>query len=570
MAVNTHERLGEILVSTGVITPDQLEHALSVRKRSHKRLGEILVSLGLVSEQDIVEALSSQLGIPSVDLSKARPSPEVLALMPADFARRHCVLPLEKLCDRVVLAMANPLDVLALDYVRARTGFQVEPRVASRSEAMRAISHYYVSSDEALTDAREQGLDLERLHLDEVSLDSADASAVEKITDQGAVVEVVNTLVLQAINSRATDLHLEPMLSGVRVRLRIDGVMREARTLPRSAQLPMISRIKIMAGMDITERRLPQDGRIKAEFDGRALDLRVATLPTLYGESVNIRILQRSGTLITLDDLGFLPDTQEQFRTALRHSHGIILLTGPTGSGKTTTLYALLRAINDGERKIITVEDPIEYELDGVSQSQINPRAGVTFAAQLRAILRHDPDVILVGEIRDLETAEIAMRAALTGHLVFSTLHTNDAASALTRLVDMGVQPYIVAASMIAAAAQRLARQNCPRCAEPYEPSLEILTWVSLDGEEARDHTFLKGKGCSFCGGLGYRGRLAVCEFLEVTEPMRAAITKARGGDPALLRQQGMRTLLDDGLEKVKMGLTTPEELVRAGVVART
>jgi type II secretory ATPase GspE/PulE/Tfp pilus assembly ATPase PilB-like protein len=284
---------------------------------------------------------------------------------------------------------------------------------------------------------------------------------------------------------------------------------------------------------------------------------------------VDIRILQRSGTLVTLDDLGFLPDTQEQFRRALRHPHGIMLLTGPTGSGKTTTLYALLRALDDGERKIITVEDPIEYELEHMSQSQINVRAGITFAAQLRAILRHDPDVILVGEIRDLETAEIAMRAALTGHLVFSTLHTNDAASALTRLVDMGVEPYIVAASMIASAAQRLARRNCPRCAEPYEPSPEVLTWLALNEDAIANHTFVRGKGCTFCGGLGYRGRLAVCEFLEVTEPMRAAVSKSRGGDPSVLRQHGVRTLLDDGLEKVKMGLTTPEELVRAGVVAR-
>jgi type IV pilus assembly protein PilB len=524
--------------------------------------------MGLVSEQDIVEALSSQLGIPSVDLNQVHPSPEVLDLVPADFVRRHCVLPLEKLSDRVVVAMGNPLDVIALDYMRARTGLPVEPRVASRNETMRAIAHYYAFSEESEPTIREAGLDLEHLHLDEPSVEEADAGTLERLSRQGTVVELVNTLVLEAINSRATDVHLEPAPSGVRARFRIDGVLREARTLPPSVQLSVISRIKIMAGMDITEKRLPQDGRIRAEFEGRALDLRVATLPTLYGESVNIRILQSSGILVTLDDLGFLPDTQKQFRNVLHRSHGIMLITGPTGSGKTTTLYALLRELDDGERKIITVEDPIEYELVDMSQSQINLRAGVTFARQLRSILRHDPDVILVGEIRDLETAEIAMRAALTGHLVFSTLHTNDAPSALARLVDMGVEPYIVAASMIASAAQRLVRRTCPRCPAPYEPSAEVLTWVGLDGEAAPNHVFVKGKGCSFCGGVGYRGRLAVCEFLEITQPMRIAIGKTRGGDPSALRQEGMRTLLDDGLQKVMMGLTTPEELLRAGIVA--
>lgn len=570
MSPSKRNRLGEILISARLITSEQLQEALAVQKRSRRRLGEVLVSLHLIGEQDIVEALATQLGIPMVDLNEANPEPEALALVPVDIARRHQILPLAKTQERVVLAMSNPLDVVALDYVRARTGCMVEPRVAARSEIVRSITHYYMPPEEPAAHPESGGtVELDRVQVEEID-EAMDHEALTRVSEQGPVMEIVNSIIRHAVQARATDIHVEPWRDVVRVRVRVDGVLREIRTIPRALQLAVISRIKIMADMDITEKRRPQDGRIAAEFDGRQLDLRVATLPTLYGEAVNLRILDRAGRLIQLDELGYSAEIEQKFRRVIAKSNGIVLITGPTGSGKTTTLYALLSAMADETRKIVTVEDPIEYELPGITQSQINPKAGISFAGQLRAILRHDPDVILVGEIRDHETADIAMRASLTGHLVFSTLHTNDAPSALTRLVEIGVERYIIGACVLAVAAQRLVRRVCPRCAEPYQPSEEVLYWTGLQEAANAGHEFVHGTDCHFCAHTGYRERVAVCEFIEVTEAIRAALISGdRRGSLHRFKAAGMRPLREDGIDKVLAGVTTPDELVRAGIVLR-
>jgi len=570
VSISRKHRLGEILVSAGLINAEQLQQALAVQKRSRRRLGEVLVSMQVVSEQDIVEALSAQLGIPTVDLDDVNPEPEALALVPVDIARRHHILPLAKTQERIVLAMSNPLDVVALDYVRARTGCMVEAQVASRSEILRRITQYYMPPEEPAAHAEPSGtIELDRVRVEELD-ESMDHEALTRVSEQGPVMETVNAVIRHAVQARATDIHVEPCKDVVRVRVRVDGVLREVRTIPRALQLAVISRIKIMADMDITEKRRPQDGRIAAEFDGGQLDLRVATLPTLYGEAVNLRILDRAGRMIQLDELGYSAEIEQKFRRVIAKSNGIVLITGPTGSGKTTTLYALLSAMADETRKIVTVEDPIEYELSGVTQSQINPKAGISFAGQLRAILRHDPDVILVGEVRDQETADIAMRAALTGHLVFSTLHTNDAPSALTRLVDVGVERYIIGACVLAVAAQRLVRRVCPRCAEPYQPSEEVLYWTGLRETADAGQEFVRGAGCHFCAHSGYRGRVAVCEFIEVTEAIRAGLISGdRRGSLHRFKAAGMRPLREDGIDKVLAGVTTPDELVRAGIVLR-
>jgi type IV pilus assembly protein PilB len=564
-------RLGEILIFAGVITEEQLQQALAVQKRSRRRLGEVLVSLQLVTEQDIVEALSKQLRIPTVDLGQVTPSPEALASVPVDIARRHQMLPLAKTQEEITLAMSNPLDVVALDYVRARTGCMVAARVASRSEILRGITHFYMPPEEPESSEESRGgVELDRVRFEDADQDQMDPEALARVSEQGPVVETVNSIIWQAVQARATDIHLEPCKDMVRVRVRVDGVLRELRVIPRALQLAVVSRIKIMAEMDITEKRRPQDGRIPAEFEGRQLDLRVATLPTLYGEAVNIRILDRAGRLIQLDELGYAAEIEQKFRRVIAKSNGIVLVTGPTGSGKTTTLYALLSAMADETRKIVTVEDPIEYELPKVIQSQINPKAGISFAGQLRAILRHDPDIILVGEVRDQETGDMAMRAALTGHLVFSTLHTNDAPSALTRLVDIGIERYIIGACVLAVAAQRLVRRICPRCAEPYEPNEEVLYWTGLLEAARAGQQFMRGTGCSFCANSGYRNRVAVCEFLEVTEAIRAALISGdRRGVLHRFKVAGMKPLREDGIDKVLAGVTTPDELVRAGIVLR-
>ena len=459
--------------------------------------------------------------------------------------------------DRLVVAMADPGNVLVVDDLRAITGMRISPRIATRSDIMDAIRRLarYDDSVADLADMVAEGEITE------------DLSKIEAAVEEAPVVKLINTLITRAVNERASDLHLEPGEKDLRVRFRIDGVLHEVMTTPRAVAGAVVSRVKIMADLDIAERRVPQDGRVGLRVNGRAIDLRVATLPTIYGEKVVIRVLDKDDAVLQLSDLGFMPHALDRFSRSLAKPYGAILVTGPTGSGKTTTLYAALNVLNKPDRNIITVEDPVEYRLAGVTQVQVNRKAGLLFATALKSILRSDPDIVLVGEVRDSETAKTAVEAALTGHLVLTTLHTNDAASSINRLVDMGVEAYLVSSSLDCIVAQRLARKLCERCRRPHEATPEVRVQVGLPAE-GEPVTVYEAAGCKVCSGTGYRGRLSINEVLTVTEEIQRMAVERRPSDEIkkVAVEQGMRTLRHDGQEKVRLGLTTLEEVLRVVV----
>ncbi|ADL08659.1 GspE/PulE family protein [Thermosediminibacter oceani] len=557
-------RLGDLLVEAGMLTPEQLEKALNEQKRSGERLGKVLTRLGYVSEKDILEVLEFQLGIPKVVVEDYQLEPEVVRLIPERLARRHMAIPVRRDGNRLLVAMADPLNLTALDDLRLATGFEIIPAIASEREIETALSRFWQSflENQAMAGFEETAADTSAAAWDSFDLDEAAETGIE-----GApAVQLVNRLIAQAVRARASDIHIEPQEGSVLVRFRVDGLLREVLRLPPGVLSSLTSRIKIMGGMDIAEKRLPQDGRFQITLERRSIDLRVSTMPTVYGEKVVLRILDKKTMLLTLDKLGFSPATKEQYESLIRSTYGMILITGPTGSGKTTTLYATLNALSSPEKNIITIEDPVEYLLPGINQVQVNPKVGLDFAAGLRAILRQDPDIIMVGEIRDRETADIAVRAATTGHLVFSTLHTNDAAGAVTRLLDMGVEPFLVNSSLIGVVAQRLVRLICPQCREPYEPAPGDAAYAFL-GENI-DKKFYRGRGCRQCNYTGYQGRTAIQEILVMTDEIRslvaakAPVTEIKKAAVA----GGMVTLREDGLLKAGQGLTTVEEVIRVSM----
>jgi general secretion pathway protein E len=538
-------RLGEMLVARGLIEPEDLEKALEIQRERGEKLGKILVDLGFVATRDVLAALSEQLGVPLASIEGPPPvTPETEGLSPR-FMRQCKFLPIALQDSTLTLAMADPLDFETISAVRGFTGLKVRAALAAEQEIRDAIDRYYGETErpaEAESETGEAGEDLEHLR---------------DMASEAPVIRLVNALIAQAVEKRASDIHLEPFEKEFRVRFRIDGVLYNQEPPPRELKAAIISRVKLMARLNIAERRLPQDGRIKIKTLGREVDLRVSTLPTLYGESVVMRLLDRSATeFFDLRRLGFDEHmlARMEFYTSL--PHGILLVTGPTGSGKSTTLYSALKRINRPGVKIITIEDPVEYQMDGINQIHVNPQIGLTFAAGLRHIVRQDPDVIMVGEIRDRETADIAIRAALTGHFVYSTLHTNDAPSAITRLTDMGVENYLISSSLVAVLAQRLVRVICPRCKVEDEPRMTpqgetIVTW--------------RGLGCEHCFGTGYSGRVGIFELMEMNDEIRKLIM--RNADAAEIaaaaRRHGMRTLREDGWEKVRAGLTTAQEVLR-------
>ena len=553
------KQLGEILLEEGLVTEGQLMAAIDEQTIRKQSLGRTLVELGALSEAQLVQALASQVGMEFIDLDEYGVDRLAVARVPSALCRRHVVLPVAIEGTVLVVATANPGDVVAVDDVRAMSGMPVRTVVATHDNLARAIDRYCRSDGEME--------DLSAAFEDTASQAEADLSRVgDFVEDDAPIVRFVNLLVTQAITDRASDIHIEPAEHDLRVRYRIDGVLHETQRAPKQIQGGVISRVKIMSDIDIAERRKPQDGRMSVVHNGRKIDLRVATLPTVWGEKVVMRILDNSTASLDLRDLSFLDENYETYKASYTKPYGMILVTGPTGSGKSTTLYATLNAVSRPEINVITVEDPVEYRLAGINQVQVNPKAGLTFAGALRSILRSDPDVVLLGEIRDHETAQIAIEAALTGHLVLSTLHTNDAPSAITRLIEMGIEPFLVGSALDAVVAQRLARRLCEKCKEPYVPTEVELIAARFPWVPGQEFPKLHRKvGCVACSKTGYHGRLALHEVMRVTEDIeRHAVANSSSAEIArTAREQGMRPLREDGWRKVVMGQTSVEEILR-------
>ena len=549
-------QLGEILLKEKVISRAQLEQALEEQRSSGRMLGRILVDQGALSEPQLVAALATQIGMAFVDLGEIVLDGSVTALVPGAVCRRHGVIPIGVEDGHLILAMADPANVIARDDVRSLTGMDVRPVVAVRNDVVAAIDRAYRADSDLddLTTAIE------------VEDDKADLEALREVVEDAPIVKFVNLLITQGIQDGASDIHLEPTEDDLRVRFRIDGVLHEVMRSPRNIHSGVVSRLKIMAEMNIAERRVPQDGRLSVSAHGRKVDLRIATLPTVWGEKVVMRILDNSTARLDLSQLGFSPDNYKRYSESFRKPYGMILVTGPTGSGKSTTLYATLNILNRPEVNIITVEDPVEYRLSGVSQIQTNPKAGLNFASALRSILRSDPDIVLIGEIRDHETAQIAIEASLTGHLVLTTLHTNDAPSAVTRLTEMGIEPFLVGSALDCVLAQRLARRLCSSCKEEYKPTPETLLAAHFPWDPAGPVPKLfRPKGCAKCAGTGYRGRVALHEVMQVTETIeRMAVERATTAEiTSAARADGMQSLRLDGMAKVLGGVTSLDEVLR-------
>jgi type IV pilus assembly protein PilB len=553
----TRNQLGTLLLERGLVTEEQLETALEEQRQSRKSLGRVLIDAGIVSEGDLVSTLAARIGLEFVDLLDYSIDPSAVGLISDSLARRFQAVPIGWEDNRLVVAMADPSNVVAIDDIRTITGAEVRTVVATRGAILEAIEKYQRMEGNAE--------DVSALAASEMEAED-DLSRVKEVTEDAPIVKLVNLLISQAVADRASDIHIEPTEYDVRVRYRIDGVLHEVMRSPKNIQAGLISRLKIMSDLNIAERRIPQDGRMSGVIGGKSVDLRVATLPTVYGEKVVMRILDKSTALLDLTDLGFYGDALERYETAYRKPYGTILVTGPTGSGKSTTLYATLNAVNDTAKNIITVEDPVEYRLAGVNQVQVNTKAGLTFALALRTILRSDPDIVLLGEVRDKETATIAIEAALTGHLVLTTLHTNDAASTPTRLVEMGVEPFLAGSALDCIVAQRLARRLCPKCKEPYiaeSAELETLGWDEQSADELP--TLYRAVGCPACGRTGFHGRFAIHEVLLVSEEIeRLIVDRAHTEDiKKVALAQGMKTLRQTGMAQALAGTTSVEEILR-------
>ncbi len=548
----------DILLEDGLVTEDQLVAAFEIHELEGRPLGAVLVDQGLLTEGQLVKALAEQIGLDFVDLSEAVVDATAVAKVPASVCRRHNVLPIGYEGNKLRVAMADPGNVIALDDIRQMTRMDVQAIVATRDDLTSAINRYCRNDDE---------LDELQTSINEAALDTSDdLSSMTEVVEDAPIVKYVNLLITQAISDRASDIHIEPAEHDLRVRYRIDGVLHEVMKSPKSIAGGVTSRLKIMADIDIAERRIPQDGRLSVNHQGRKIDLRVASLPTVWGEKIVMRILDNSTAQMALSDLGFSDDNFARFKTSYVKPYGMILVTGPTGSGKSTTLYATLNIVSRPEINVITVEDPVEYRIPGINQVQVNTKAGLTFSAALRSILRSDPDVVLIGEIRDKETAQIAVEAALTGHLVLSTLHTNDAPSAVTRLTEMGIEPFLVGSALDSVLAQRLARRLCSKCKEEYEPTDHELVAARFPWSPGEPKpTLYRPVGCSSCGRTGYKGRLALHEVMLVSEEIeRMAVQHSSSADiNRVAVEQGMTVLRQDGWLKCLEGKTSIEEVLR-------
>jgi len=561
-----YKKIGQMLLERSYVEPAALDEALDRQKQQGGRIGELLLAMGHVKPRHLIETLAAQAGIERVDVNKVHVPPDVLSLVPAELASKHTILPLARENGRLTLAMADPFATETLEEVRLVTGLSIRRCYGRPAELERAVQQHYGSNvarmlEDLAPDERPTAEALQEELLDNEEVSTA---RLHELAREPSLINLVNLVILEAIEARASDIHIEPFENHVTIKYRIDGLLVEKSTSPKRLQAAIISRVKIMAGMDIAERFVPQDGHIEFSAAGRKIDLRVSTVPTVFGESVVMRILDRSAALIELEELGMSEQTLAGYMHCLSRSHGIVLVTGPTGSGKTTTLYASLNKIFDPSLKIITIEDPVEYQLEGIIQMPVNIRRGLTFGRGLRHILRQDPDIIMVGEIRDKETADIAIRAALTGHLVFSTLHTNNAAGAVTRLIDMGVEPFLLASSLEGVLAQRLVRKICPACKTRYTPPASLLETLTNSIRIEPGTELWHGTGCEECNGTGMRGRVGIFELLRITDVLRKLIA-ARPTTEEILRAapEDHVATRHDGIEKVLAGITTAEEVLR-------
>jgi len=563
----SREKLGQILLREGLITEEQLEKAIEIQKKDGARFGETLVSLGIVTEKDIVIAMAKQLSIPYASYAKGllRPAEnqDLAKLIPEEYARRNMLLPVSRHINSLTVAFMDPLDLITIDNLKRMTGCEINPIISTKSDLQRAIDEFYGREDllkDAISDSYElEEFKIEKDSVEELSLDDLIARA-----EEAPVVKLVDLILMQAIKDRASDIHIEPFKNKINIRYRIDGVLYEIPPPAKHLLPAIVSRIKILSNLDIAERRLPQDGVFFVKVENKGIDIRVSTIPAVFGEKVVMRILDKSATPLNLGDLGFDPEELEKFRKAIISPHGLILITGPTGSGKTTTLYAALNEIRSPRKNITTVEDPVEYKMEGINQVQIKPNIGFTFASALRAFLRQDPDIIMVGEVRDLETAQICIRASLTGHLVLSTLHTNDAASAISRLIDIGIEPYLISSSLVLVGSQRLVRKLCQECKEAYETTPALTKDFGIKQE-----LLYKPKGCDYCSHTGYRGRIAIYEIISVNDKLRELI--ARGASLGEIKDKvkefGVKSLLYSGIKKAEEGLTSIEEVLSITLV---
>jgi len=557
------KRIGRIIMEQGFASSSQVKEAVTHHKENNIRIGESLTKLGYCTEKQVIQALGIQFGMPVVDLSKQHIPPEVLGAIPYNLVKEHQVIPVEVSANSVTVTLSDPLDLYALDNLRFSLGVDVECVLSDPDSIRDAIAKYYGMDSETMENM------LDELGGDELT----DGSVVDDVGDadveDAPVIKLVTLIITEAMRARASDIHIEPMETRIRIRYRVDGTCHEVESPPKRLQGSIISRLKIMSLMDIAEKRKPQDGRIKIKALGKVVDLRVSALPANHGESVVMRILDKESMLLGIQQLGFHEDDFVRYNNIIKRPNGILLVTGPTGSGKTTTLYASLNELNRPDKKIITAENPVEYHLDGINQCQVRHDIGFDFSRILRSMLRQAPEIILVGEIRDGETANIAIEAALTGHLVFSTLHTNDAPSAITRLIDMGVKPFLAASSIQAVMAQRLVRTICKNCKEPYEPTPAALASVRLKAEDVRGITFYHGKGCRECNNIGFRGRIGIYELMEMDGTIREMAFKKAPTEKIRKQalQMGMTSLFVDGVRKVLDGITTIEEVLATAMM---
>ena len=554
------DRLSQLLLKNKVITEEQLAAALERQKESGGSLGRVLLELGMVKENQLAEVIARELGLEYVDLLEYKINIQATTSIEESMAQRYTCIPIDFEDGKMVVAMADPTNIYALEDIRLSTGYEVKPVVSARDDILNAIQRYYHLDTDVVEEALEGRLDNEELE------------GISGVVDDTPLVRFTTTMIAEAINRGASDIHVDPRENEVLIRYRIDGVCQEIKRVPKNIHHGIVSRIKIISDLNIAERRVPQDGHFGMVQNGKAIDFRVAVLPTVYGEKVVMRILDKSSILLRLEDLGFLPEPLEKFRKAFTQPHGALLVTGPTGSGKSTSLYATLNVLNTEEKNITTVEDPVEYRLPGINQVQVNPKAGLTFANALRNILRTSPDILMVGEIRDRETAKTAIEAALTGHLVLSTLHTNDAPSALPRLIEMGVESFLVSSAVNCVMAQRLVRKLCPNCKVPYEPDPEVLRTLQFPVEEENGDLILykaNENGCAKCGGTGYKGRVGLYEVMPMSEEIQRLTVKEASATIIMnqAKEEGLLSMRDDGFLKVKMGITSIEEVMRVVAV---
>ena len=552
-------RLGDILKDMGLVTEEQIATALSRQGETRKRLGQLLIDDGVLTELDLAKALAAKFGVSFLDLSDTPLEPAAAGYIDEKLARRYGAAPIRFLDDNTLLvAMVDPQNLLVLQDLEIITGFAIQPAIASEEDIYGAIATIYRDRP-----------DIDQSTVEDAAFEEAagELTDIREATDEAPIIKLVNSVIAQSVDDSASDIHFEPQAKELMIRFRVDGVLHEVMSIPRRMQAGVISRLKIMAELDIAERRVPQDGRIGLMVGGKPIDMRVATLPTVYGEKIVMRLLDKSNVMLDLEELGFSDKALKRFHKSFTKPYGAILVTGPTGSGKSTTLYAALNILNSPEKNVITVEDPVEYRLTGINQVQVNVRAGMTFAAALRSILRCDPDIVMVGEIRDRETAQIAVESALTGHLVLSTLHTNDAPGALSRLTEMGIEPFLTSSAVDCVLAQRLARRLCTQCREPYTATKEMLRKNDFPPEvcDRDDVVLYRAKGCSRCNTTGYKGRLGLYEVMIVSEAIRRLTVERKSADEIsrVAAAEGMKSLREDGIDKVLLGMTSVEEIAR-------